>query len=371
MNGETSTYLAARESGRALLEPGLALKAALSNAAEEVAQEDRQRLLAIRECEVAYRQALGRLERANAELDTARSRLRPAEASCERNPARFSRRRGFLYLLAAACVLGADAAFLTQVLSSVLQLPPAVLGPDRQPLGPLGALFTFDLAYIGPFSELYLATLGVIALAVPFKAFMDGMARRTDEEQSPFGLSKIFSPGGWVLVLVVLTLVAISVSRLWLDFGQFGDGKISPAEERFARAVAMFIGLACPFAGAFLFMKGLDPVSAARALSKARKEVEKVSEQQAQANTEHDTQQRRLAAARASRDEYAAGARSTASRAQVVDEFRRGYAAGLQEAITSAQQPGAHRRVRELLASASWASFSPRPQRLLPPGSHA
>lgn len=353
---QKDAYMRGLEAGRALLDPGLALHALVTAECARVADKHAELRANVSACETRRETARHAMQTIDYDAGPARDRLRVIQGRRDLHPARYSHFRGVAYIMAAFVVLAADFAFLTQVLSSVLQLPVAVKGPTGSPLPPLGALLTFRWQYIQPLLDLYLAAIGVVALAVPFKAWADSF-QNVGYAPDRFTWRKLWSVPGLVVTIVLITIVGIASARLFLDFGAFTGGAAPSVKEIVARIVAMLIGLACPFAGAFLFSKGVDTLGESRSARDAERRCAALEKSFKPASAAVRAAEADLEAAVAACDQYDPNLHVYEGQARCVAEFRRGYADGVTQLLRDGGL-GLHRKLRPQLAGAEFSTFS-------------
>jgi hypothetical protein len=368
MSDSSEYYRLGASAGEALLEPGPAVRSAVLQEVSRVQAEQAVRTRAARGAALLLTQVRNRHARHDAEYQAGLAELAITEAEQKRTPGRFTRRRGWLYFGGAAAVLISDAVFLTLVLVSVLGLPPTAAS-GASVVGPVGALFTGNLSAIRHFSEVYLAAIGLVCLALAFKAWVDAFPRRDASTHASSSMWKrITTPGGGVLVLVCLTFLGVSASRLFLDYGTFGDLKeVTGVEEAVARSVAFLIGLAAFAGGSFLLMSSMEILSNSATL---RQQVKRVgilrsAVERFQAEVDHAES---IAASEAHQaDGDLPEFQLSAARSVVVDAFTRGYVAGLTSMLSTAEAGGAYRIVQQKLCAAETMT-SERDLALLPAG---
>lgn len=364
MTEEPDAYSVGFQTGQSLLAPGPALRRVLAVEGERIqkaiAESERKNKTSNLRCK-HLEERLGACAAKGVAVNNSHD---AAERRRDANPARYSPVRGLFYFGAGLLVLVADAIFLTQVLASILQLDVGVLDNNDQPIGPIGALLAGEQQYIRPFYELYLASIGVVALTVAFKAWLDSKRPQNGEEPTSWR-ERWMTPSVAILFVVFAMFATIAYSRMVLDFGEFTSGD-AEAKEFLARFAAMMIGAAAPAGGTLLFIIGLDFLGRWTHLHLTRWRAKRVEKEYQRALA--DFQQLTLAHEEgfASVPDSLALTEAAATRARAAEEFRRGFAEGLRSVVET-RELGAYRRVRSRLLAASATSSPNRTHpRLLP-----
>lgn len=300
-----------------------------------------------------------KLEHAESRYGVRFKRLEGLEGDLGDHPASFAWIRGLFYILMALLILVADFAFLTQVLGAVFELNMQMPVPDTDPqqyVGPIGALapryWSIGLPY---FAEIYATTIGVLLLAMSFKAWGD----RKPGAPLPAGASpyqRIWwvlsrAPQYSVLFLTAVALLAISYARVAVEYGNLSDA-VDPAQKQMmavGRAVSAIVGLACPVVGVFLFMRGVDAISKRMELVIVRTAAGHLERKRDRVQTAWRQEFEVLESKRREREDLVSPEAWQERLAKLSDQFRLGYAAGVRDQLHGSEKSGVYRKLRARL----------------------
>lgn len=305
-------------------------------------------------CSLAHR----KLEHAENRYGGRHARLEGLEGEYGDHPASFAWFRGLIYILMAFLILVADFAFLTQVLGAVFELNMQMPIPNTDPqqyVGPVGALapqyWSIGLPY---FAEIYATTIGVLLLAMSFKAWGDRKrstplpAGATVYQRLWWVLSR--APQYSVLFLTAIALLAISYARVAGEYGNFADA--DPAQQdvmAVGRAVSAIVGLACPVVGVFLFMRGMDALSRRMELAIVRTATRRLERKRDRLQTAWRQKFEVLQSKRREREDLVSPEAWQERLAKLSDQFRLGYAAGVRDQLHGSDGSGVYRHLRARL----------------------
>lgn len=274
------------------------------------------------------------------------------------HPPSFAWFRGLLYIIMALLILVADFAFLTQVLGSVFELNMQMPVPNTDPqeyVGPVGALapkhWSNGLPY---FAEIYATTIGVLLLAMSFKAWGD-RKRSTPLPAGATVYHRIWwvlsrAPQYSVLFLTVIALLAISYARVAVDYGNFaGADQAQKDAVAVGRAVAAIVGLACPVVGVFLFTRGVDALSKRMELIILRTTTRLLERKRDGLQADWQGKFELLESKRREREDLVSPEAWKERLAKLMDQFRLGYAAGVRDQLAGSNKSGVYRQLRARL----------------------
>lgn len=291
------------------------------------------------------------------------SRLEGMESEYGDHPPSFAFFRGLLYIIMALLILVADFAFLTQVLGTVFELKMQMPVPGTDPqeyVGPVGALapkhWSNGLSY---FAEIYATTIGVLLLAMSFKAWGD-RKRSTPPPAGATVYQRVWwvlsrAPQYSVLFLTVVALLAISYARVAVEYGNFAGvdpAQVSQAQKHamaVGRAVAAIVGLACPVVGVFLFTRGVDAFSKRMELIILRTTTRLLERKRDGLQADWQRNFEILQSKRREREDLVSSEAWQERLAKLMDHFRLGYAAGVRDQLAGSKTSGVYRQLRARL----------------------
>jgi hypothetical protein len=299
-----------------------------------------------------------KLEHAENRYAARQTRREGLEGEYGDHPASFAWFRGLVYILMAFLILVADFAFLTQVLGAVFELNMQMPVPNTDPqqyVGPIGALaprhWSEGLPY---FAEIYATTIGVLLLAMSFKAWGDRKrstplpAGATVYQRVWWVLSR--APQYSVLFLTAIALLAISYARVAVEYGNFaGADQTQKDVAAVGRAVSAIVGLACPVVGVFLFMRGMDAISKRMQLVIVRSATRRAEWKRDRLQTAWRQKYEVLESRRREREDLVSPEAWQERLAKLSDQFRLGYAAGVRDQLHGSARSGIYRQLRARL----------------------
>jgi hypothetical protein len=355
---DSVAFSAGQDAADVLLHASPSLKRAEAMERQHLRNELRKVDTAVLKLDLRCSLVQRKLEHAESRYDARNARLEGLEGEYGDHPASFAWFRGLIYILMAFLILVADFAFLTQVLGAVFELNMQMPVPDTDPqqyVGPIGALapqhWSIGLPY---FAEIYATTIGVLLLAMSFKAWGDRKrstplpAGATVYQRLWWVLSR--APQYSVLFLTAIALLAISYARVAVEYGNF-EGADQAQKEMMAvgRAVSAIVGLACPVVGVFLFMRGMDAISKRMELAIVRTTTRRLERKRDRLQTAWRQKFEVLQSKRREREDLVSPEAWQERLAKLSDQFRLGYAAGVRDQLHGPEKSGVYRQLRARL----------------------